>query len=1439
MDRIRLDSSFLQVTTAQDAYDKALRAVADAVAQAAGDAAAAARLQAAEAELARARLRVDSARVTLDANRLAELATLQTSDQLLGTIAGNEVLALFPVGVEAKLDAGRLRVRVWPDAMSTSTHDPRLTPQEVDAAKRYWRAEASANSDDEVRAAWHVLADEIGMTRAAWAARALTPTNRDALAPGVEPIFPTPSMQDDAAPFVPRAGVLPDRWMAVGIKDNARVVSHLGGPIPMDLAVGLDTTPSETAALTNREGEPIQLPPRMRWMTDFAVAVQAGMALDIALAADVDRLDALFIIGVRVTQTPAQSAEAVSDLITGHRFSRGFAFVPQDTPTNNSSAGGSGLPSGVARIDSAFLVERRPREFVSGAVANGVAAAHAFGLAPDVFACLSDAGAAAEIGAEPKGFEQEAAGAMQTALWQVTIGAALEDFLLLPESRAGAVREFFRQHVRAAGPVPAVRVGRQPYGVLPVTTIDGFVAAPEEGVDPRLVPLLRAARTWFAMLRQPAVFEGSAESALRFLGRSAHLFAETTTQNSMAVGDNRWQALAGSLARASGNTIRDTWRNGRVRGTVESLPQPVTRPIVDETTVAAIATLATALPKAILGTPEPSSVLGRMLRQAALLEWSRFARAVCEATLDEPSLDDLATKSMLGGSDVYIGAVVNAMTELPTHPVPPVSGGGVLTRARRIDDDGSGPAEPPDPDEPPPPPPPPPPAGEPAINPQERQAIRAAVGTLAAPLASCPGAARLASFRAALAQLARFPAGQLEGEMFRALDVSNHRIDAWFTALASRRLATVRASNPQGLVIGGWGCLLDVRRADAAKPQQRAEFIHAPSLDQAAAAAVLRSGARRAQSGGSAHADIDLSSRRVRLARWILEGVRNGRSLADLLGSRFERAVKGTPAEGRLGELRAAFPGFSGQGVLDGLRLHTERPPASDADVDRCLSTVDETVDAVADALTAESVYQIVRGNPVGALLDIEALAGGAAPPPLRVTETPPSGIRLTHRLAIAVPAGTPAPGWPASASPRARAEPLLDPWCGFVLGPADAIELIVDGASGASVNVPLSSLRIGAIDVVLSGRGKGGELAELVVRAAAAVAPTLADASVRITRAWTDLVGLCGAMARVMTRGDVLRADAFAPPSAMPAAAVEAAGDLPQRVAAAAAELTALRDALLSRRDAGASVATAAAFGIRVPGALLGATPTNEQQDALLAAVESRLEGARTGIPRDRLRALFGGDLPGIVAFTVDDAAPLRTTTAASSTSLLGGDSLAPIAWLDAVGRNHPKAAALGEVVLRRESMPNAGAAPIVVAQVPWNEGDRWIATAFTTASRTEPDGRLSVLIHAPAGVPAGAPIGGLLVDAWTDTIPAAMRDTAMALRFNNASTRAPQSILLAVSPDPSQAWTTETLVNILQETIGLARLRMLPPPMFSQGGLMPFVWLGQRAGAGISFAV
>jgi hypothetical protein len=363
--------------------------------------------------------------------------------------------------------------------------------------------------------------------------------------------------------------------------------------------------------------------------------------------------------------------------------------------------------------------------------------------------------------------------------------------------------------------------------------------------------------------------------------------------------------------------------------------------------------------------------------------------------------------------------------------------------------------------------------------------------------------------------------------------------------------------------------------------------------------------------------------------------------------------------------------------------------------------------------------------------------------------------------------------------------------------------------------------------------------LTERVLRAATILHPDLAAPRVQQNRAWQDLTGLCRAAASVLVHGSALGNDVFDVPSAFGAAPPEEFGDLPARALEAMTALAALREGLLARTDAEMATLRAAAFGIRVPGATLGTVPTPEQFDALLGTVDSRLTAASTGSPRDRLRALFGGDLPGVVAFTPPDPSVLVTATEPRPASLFGTDRLMPTQWLDAVARTRPDTARLAELLVRLDIIGRPAPAPFV-AQAPWTNGDRWIATSFAGPGGRTPTGRLSVVIEAPAGFNGAQPMGGLLLDSWTEVIPAKQLDTAMALRFNNAGTRPPQVILLAVSPDPSKAWTIDMMMEVLSQTLTMARIRMQPSTTLSRSGHMPLVYLGQRpTNTGISFAV
>src|SRR6185369_16857463 len=134
-------------------------------------------------------------------------------------------------------------------------------------------------------------------------------------------------------------------------------------------------------------------------------------------------------------------------------------------------------------------------------------------------------------------------------------------------------------------------------------------------------------------------------------------------------------------------------------------------------------------------------------------------------------------------------------------------------------------------------------------------------------------------------------AAKLERLCAGTLDLCSHRLDAWITSFATKRLDEMRQANPTGILLGSYGWVMNLKPAPTQTPEtpQPGEegglfgdannpgFTHTPSLAQAATVAVLCSGHLTHSDGDTKDLlAIDLSSERVRLASWLLDGVRQG-----------------------------------------------------------------------------------------------------------------------------------------------------------------------------------------------------------------------------------------------------------------------------------------------------------------------------------------------------------------------------------------------------------------------------------------------------------------------------------------------------------------------------------------------------------------------------------
>ena len=78
-----------------------------------------------------------------------------------------------------------------------------------------------------------------------------------------------------------------------------------------------------------------------------------------------------------------------------------------------------------------------------------------------------------------------------------------------------------------------------------------------------------------------------------------------------------------------------------------------------------------------------------------------------------------------------------------------------------------------------------------------------------------PDLKTLSEFRSSLAHLKSLSVNRLEALMTGTLDLCSHRLDAWITSFATKRLAEMRKVNPTNVLFGGYGWVMNLKPAEA------------------------------------------------------------------------------------------------------------------------------------------------------------------------------------------------------------------------------------------------------------------------------------------------------------------------------------------------------------------------------------------------------------------------------------------------------------------------------------------------------------------------------------------------------------------------------------------------------------------------------------------------
>ena len=653
--------------------------------------------------------------------------------RLLAAPATTQPVVMLPVGVHtAWLGGTTLAVRVVPSEVSVDRHDPRLSPMESTLAQAYW-ATRNRPGPGQADQAWADLTRRVTPQRAAWIVRAT--------APGAPPVQARNDL--DSAVTV---RLLPDRFAVVllskgePINVSATTPTYVswGNPIAGDLPVPLLSAPGATT-----------------WLTDLQTAVDAGVALRLTLPPGAPPIDELVVVGIRSGSGPSDLA----DLLEHHLYGAGIELLPDGATTNNSPLARTLRTAEHDAAALGALVRSAPPAL--GPTSGGRQAATLLGLPDARLAPIPGA-------ASPRGAIADAVAVLVRA---GATGTLTQRYAIAPSDVPT---------MNPTGDAPALRIGRQPYGLLATVETRRWQAA--DAYDARFVgPMRDSAGGHLAPLDvDPGVPSGPALAPRRVTRDDDSPLPAILTENASSVA---WSSGGGS------------WTG------LDSVVGPATGP------------------------QSPATVLGQLAAGTRTADVLEAARA-----------------SVLGAVAAGAGAA------------PGVSAALSSLAAAAATDDG-------------------------------RAAIAAALGA--------------------------------------HLDALSHRMDAWVTAAAVRRRATGATGAP---VIGAYGYVTDVIPRPASRPRSFGHVL-APSLGHAATAAVLRSGylgqrraawaarladanargdltaAQAARTGLASLAPldtatesrlpmaVDLSSRRIRRARWILGAVRNGQPLAAVLGQQFERGL--------------------------------------------------------------------------------------------------------------------------------------------------------------------------------------------------------------------------------------------------------------------------------------------------------------------------------------------------------------------------------------------------------------------------------------------------------------------------------------------------------------------------------------------------------------------
>lgn len=754
----------------------------------------------------------------------------------------------------------------------------------------------------------------------------------------------------------PTVNVMPEYLVVQGFFNGSLEIDEISELIPSQLIVGPDPSLEEGAAM-RLEGDDLVVNDTIKWMIDFEEAVKKGLGFKIDLTNDqaVRGFDRLFVLGVRMSASESDGQQLLEDLLDHHHHSRkGLSILRQGTPTNNTDKAAAGY-HWQEDSDVSFNHYFMPTSADTTAPAwtqhtDGQWLAECLGIDAAKINAIENSTAT----------EHTDAKAMNIALWPATLGYFMESMMspVFSEEVIQQTRTFFTHYVTGRGTIPAIRLGNQPYGILPTTTFsrmkwpwDLFNQLSDATEGNELVTarfllqlynnLLEIDKTWSEQSNRVShvgkrgdahqilldilgLHPNSVEMHSRYAQSLEHLH---NYYNLIGLSLFRSEKFSQTKYIRSGLELLE--KHGYHADSKSNIPDILTKFFFDRTD-----RLTGGL---VDDTPlSETQSLRAQNGQKNYIQWLIEAAKTSHDVLRQQRNfnDDVPPTSLLylllqHALDLsYINSSLQLHQTRGVMTQEAVMAAKIEPRFIHIEQETD--------------------KGsrwqhlykrEPAITGSTSIQISEYIPTQ---LGKADETRQIDDMLEALEHLQSHSTAKLERTLVEHLDTCAYRYDAWMQGLVNYQLQYMRKitrnASPtprQGLFLGVYGWLEEVRpknrKLDSVslegklkdkfqrdgdvplvKDSGNAGYVFAPSLNHAVTAAVLRNGYISNRSSPSAKPfAINLSSERVRLALNIIQGMRSGQNLAALLGYQLERGLHDrhdVEIDNFILDLRLAFP---------------------------------------------------------------------------------------------------------------------------------------------------------------------------------------------------------------------------------------------------------------------------------------------------------------------------------------------------------------------------------------------------------------------------------------------------------------------------------------------------------------------------------------------------